>query len=62
MMEPIGGKKLAIEDETKQGGREGGEKITAIRSATFEVITKHERVVFMQDGYRGKACLVASGR
>ena len=23
------------------------EKITAIRSATFEVITKHERVVFM---------------
>ena len=47
MMEPIGGKKLAIEDETKQGGREGGEKITAIRSATFEVITKHERVVFM---------------
>ena len=43
MMEPIGGKKLAIEDETKQGGREG-KLFTTISSANiFELIVKHER-------------------
>ena len=45
MMEPIGGKKLAIEEKLNREGGRG--KDHGYPLCNIEVITKHERVVFM---------------